>query len=90
MEFKKVIAFDSFSSGANTRLETCTGMESDKKAHDVLLEWYEGFINAIDEAELPAKFCLFSASMGCLPMGMYAAKHRNRVERLFLSSPCGT
>ena len=83
-----MIAFDSFSAGANTRLETCTGLESDQKADQALLEWYEGLMGALDPI-LPQKFCLFSTSSGCYPMSLYARRHANRIDSYFMGSPIG-
>merc|ERR1719510_126922 len=40
----RVIAFDSFSFGANTRMDYCTGLESVDRAEEYMLEWYTEFI----------------------------------------------
>lgn len=68
----RVIAFDNYSFGANTRLEYCSGLESDEKAEACMLEWYTEFMTAIDHI-LPQKFNMFAMCSGCYPMGLYAA-----------------
>merc|ERR1712223_758793 len=42
----RVIAFDSFSFGANTRMDHCTGLESAERAEECMLEWYTEFMKA--------------------------------------------
>lgn len=68
----RVIAFDSFSHGANTRLEYCSGLQSPEQAESCLLEWYTQFMLAIDHI-LPEKFNMFAMCSGCYPMGLWAA-----------------
>ena len=84
----RVIAFDSFSFGANTRMDYCSGLESAERAEECMLEWYTEFIAAI-EHRLPQKFYMFAMCSGCYPMGLYAAANQDRIEKLFLGSPAG-
>ena len=55
----RVIAFDSFSYGANTRMDYCSGLESVERAEECIFEWITGFMAAI-EHRLPKKFYVFS------------------------------
>jgi len=84
----RVIAFDSFSFGANTRMDYCSGLESVERAEECMLEWYTGFMNSI-EHRLPKKFYMFAMCSGCYPMGLYAAANQERIEKLFFGSPAG-
>jgi pimeloyl-ACP methyl ester carboxylesterase len=84
----RVIAFDSFSFGANTRMDYCSGLESAERAEECMLEWYTEFIRAIEHS-LPQKFYMFAMCSGCYPMGLYAAANQERIEKLFFGSPAG-
>ena len=84
----RVIAFDSFSFGANTRMEYCSGLESAEKAEASMLEWYNEFMASIEHI-LPKKFNMFAMCSGCYPMGLWAAANQDRIEKLFLGSPAG-
>ena len=84
----RVIAFDQLSNGPNTRLETCSGMDSDRRAFECLIEWYEEFFRAIDHL-LPAKVCFYAASSSCHAVGLWAARHPDRIDKLFFASPSG-
>jgi len=53
-----------------------------------MLEWYEGFMAAIDHI-LPEKFCMFSSCGGSHPQGKYASRHPERITGLYMASPCG-
>ena len=55
----RVIAYDSFSYGANTRMDYCSGLESVERAEECIFEWITGFMAAI-EHRLPKKFYVFA------------------------------
>jgi len=74
----RVIAFDSFSHGANTKMEYCSGLESAQKAEASLIEWYTEFMASIDHI-LPEKFNMLAMCSGCYPMGLYAAANKHRI-----------
>ena len=84
----RVIAYDSCSFGANTRLDYCSGLESFEKAKACLLEWYTKFIASIDHI-LPRKFFMLASCGGSYPAGLWVAKNQERIEKLFFWSPAG-
>jgi pimeloyl-ACP methyl ester carboxylesterase len=84
----RVIAFDSFSFGANTRMDYCSGLESVERAEECIFEWIIEFMAAI-EHRLPNKFYVFAMCGGSYPLGLYAAANPDRIEKLFLGSPVG-
>ena len=85
----RVIAFDNFSNGSNTKLDSCSGLGDDTKAFKCIIDWYDAFFAAIDHI-LPEKFCLFAVSSCGYTMGLWAAQNPHRIESLFLGSPAGT
>ena len=84
----RVIAFDNSSFGGNTRLNSCSGLESPEKADAYMIEWQKGFFEAIDHL-LPAKYLLYGASNGAYQLGLFASVCPDRIEKLFLCSPVG-
>ena len=84
----RVIAYDGFSYGANTRLDYCSGHESFEKAKACLLEWYTKFIASIDHI-LPRKFFMLASCGGSYPNGLWVAKNQERIEKLFFWAPAG-
>lgn len=84
----RVIAFDSFSFGANTRMDYCSGLESVERAEECIFEWITEFMAAI-EHRLPEKFYVFGMCGGSYSLGLYAAANQDRIEKLFLGSPVG-
>merc|ERR1719510_75892 len=84
----RVIAFDSFSFGANTRMDYCSGLESVERAEECIFEWITEFMAAI-EHRLPKKFYIFAMCGGSYSLGYYAAANQDRIEKLFLGSPVG-
>ena len=84
----RVIAFDQYSFGANTRIEYCSGLESFTRAEECLNEWYNNFMAAIDHI-LPRKFYMYSMSGGTFPMGIWATKNADRVDKLLYDGPAG-
>ena len=88
----RVIMFDNASWGANTRLNSCSGLESSQAANRYLLSWLKSFFDAI-KGDLPAppkKFYLYGHSNGGYQLGLYASKYPERIAKLFLNSPSGT
>ena len=81
-----LVLFDNCGWGLNTRLQECTGMESKAKA----FEWLKNFIcRTIDEMkDLPETFLLAGHSYGAWMLYLFATERPERVESLFLLSPC--
>ena len=84
----RVIAFDALSNGSNTKVNESQGTQSEEQARQCLISWYEAFFACIDKL-LPPKYCVFVASGSCYPVGLWACKHPERIEKLFFASPAG-
>ena len=92
-KYFRLILFDNTGFGANTRISTCSGLESPQKANQFLSNLIEKLIEELDKLELlPNKFHLYGHSNGGYQMGNFASKveNRKRIASLFLESPSGT
>ena len=83
----KVILIDSMSHGINSRPKSCSGIASPEAAEAWQLEWIEKVIDAIPA--LGQKFLLSGHSHGGWLVSLFASKHPERVEQLFLIAPGG-
>lgn len=80
-----LVLFDNCGWGLNTRLEQCEGLETKETA----FQWLKNFIcRAIDAMDLPETFLLAGHSYGGWLAALYATERQQRVESLFLLSPC--
>ena len=84
----RLVFFDNFGWGMNTRLQECSGMESVEAADKWVTEW---ILKAFEALPLPDdKILLCGHSWGGWIASIYASYHPDRVESLFLISPLGT
>ena len=82
-----LLFFDVGGFGLNSKLRTCSAMDSAEAAEEWLTEW---MLKAIEAFNLPEKFYLSGHSMGGYLASLYASKCPERISSLFLISPGGT
>ena len=66
----RVLIFDNFASGGNSRPATCQGTTTPEAAKACILEWFTGCMASIDH-HLPAKFMMYSSSTGAYNMSLW-------------------
>ena len=81
----QIVLFDNCSKGGNTKLNETAAIESPEAAE----KWVSEFmIKTIDALELPDKFLISGHSYGGWLAALYASLRPERIESMFLVSPC--
>ena len=79
-----LVLFDVGGHGLNSKLRTCSAMQTAETAENWLIEW---MVKTFDALNLPEKFYLSGHSMGGYLSSLYASVRPERIEQLFLISP---
>ena len=83
----RIVMVDNLGWGLNSRTQNVgDALETAEKAEGWLNTWWDELITALDDV-LPAKFYMSGHSAGGHQVMLYASRHPERIEGLFLQSP---